>query len=184
MGRHGGRPYQVNGHQQKWPLWRYSASEIPAKSRVRWRFIGLPVLICFLDIGVRVRVENLSYFCIGTNVELSFVNEKDVRVDVLQFASHHAMSAKTAILGGIFGRIFVEGRFIRRRGEMIGCRPVSAREFRVTFHGTMFGEIRHRIETLQNYAVLSDVYFWFDLGFLRGWCGLSKEAMIANNRCL
>ncbi len=104
----------------------YSAPEVPPKSGVRRRFIGLPVLICFLDIDVRVRIENLCSFCIGADVELSFVNEKDIWVDVTpQLASRHAISAKAAILGRVFRRIFVEGSFIRRRGEMIGCHPVE-----------------------------------------------------------
>jgi len=163
-----------------------SAPEVPPESGVRRRFIGLPVFICFLDIDVRVQEEPLCSFCTGADVEPSFVNEKDIRVDsTLQFASRHAYSAKAPILGGVFRRIFVEGSFIRRRGKIIGCGSVGAREFRVTFHRAIFLDVCHRIVTLQDDAALIDVYFWFGGGFLlsRRSC-LRKEVIISRDCCL
>jgi hypothetical protein len=110
------RPHTIQEH--------CSAPEVPPKSGVRRRFIGLPVLICSLDIDVRVRIENLCSFCIGADVELSFVNEKDIWIDVTpQLASRHAVSAKAAILGRVFRRIFVEGSFIRHTCAWIGVAP-------------------------------------------------------------
>jgi len=163
-----------------------SAPEVPPESGVRRRFIGLPVLICFLDIDVRVQEEPLCSFCTGADVEPSFVNEKDIRVDsTLQFASRHAYSAKAPILGGVFRRIFVEGSFIRRRGKIIGCGSVGAREFRVTFHRAILCHISHRIVTVQNDAALIDIYFWFGGGFLRSRRGcLCEEVMITRDCCL
>jgi len=163
-----------------------ASSEVPPQARVVRRFIGLPVLVCFLDIDVRVREEPLCSFCIRADVEPSFVNEKDIWVDIrLQSAFRHAYSAKAAISGGVFRRIFVEGSFIRCGGEIIDCRPVSAGEFRVTFDRAIFFDVRHRIVTLQNDAALIDVYLWFGGGFLP--CRrsrLSEEVMITRDCCL
>ena len=93
-----------------------------------------------------------------TDVQFSLYDKEDCRIGVRQPVVFDRIGAKTAVLRGIFCRIFFESSQIRSGTEIVYRSLISALILRTPLDCFLLSEISHWVISLQNYPVAIHIY--------------------------